>query len=181
MSLAVASRYARALADLVLDPAKGMPAQSAIDELTAFERMVSDSADLRNILLSPAVPTARKRAVVAKLAAGLEMSRLTRNFLYVIIDHRRTGILAEIREAFQSLIDERTGAVEAGVRSARELGSAEREGIGLRLGQMTGKKVRCLFSVDESLIGGMVTRIGSTIYDGSVRGQLDALRRRLTE
>ena len=70
---------------------------------------------------------------------------------------------------------------EADVKAARELTPVEQGGVGERLGRMTGKKVRCKFSVDESLIGGMVTRIGSTIYDGSVRGQLDALRRRLTE
>jgi len=90
-------------------------------------------------------------------------------------------MLAEIREAFQALIDERTGAAEAEVKAARELAPAERESIALSLGRMTGKRVRCKFSVEESLIGGLLTRIGSTIYDGSVRGQLGALGRRLAE
>jgi F-type H+-transporting ATPase subunit delta len=119
--------------------------------------------------------------VIAKLAATMGTSRLVRNFIYVMIDHRRTAILAEIREAFQALVDERSGAVEASVRAARDLGAEERQSIAQRLGRMTGKKVRCKFSVDDSLIGGLVTRIGSTVYDGSVRGQLDVLRRRLTE
>jgi F-type H+-transporting ATPase subunit delta len=181
MALAVASRYARALADLVLDPAKGIPPQTAAAELAAFEQMVAVSPDLRTILLSPAVTPARKRALVSRLAAEMGSSRLVRNFLYVIIGHRRTAMLSEIRQAFQSILDERTGSVEADVKAARELTPAERENIGVRLGRVTGKTVRCEFSVDEGLIGGAVTRIGSTIYDGSVRGQLDALRRKLTD
>jgi F-type H+-transporting ATPase subunit delta len=181
MALAVASRYARALADLVLDPAKGLSPQTATGELAAFEELVSGSPELRNILLSPAVTAGRKRAVVKRLADGQGASRLVRNFLYVLIDHRRTGILSEVREAFQALVDERTGTVEADVKTARALTAGERELISAKLGRMTGKEVRCKFSLEEDLIGGVVTRIGSTIYDGSVRGQLDVLRRRLTE
>ncbi len=180
MASAVASRYARALADLVLDPARSMDVQKTVGELAELERAVAGSAELRNILDSPAVAPQRKRAVIARLAGESGISRLVLNFVYVIIDHRRTAMLSEIRQAFQALIDERTGSVEADVKAARELGEGEREQIGASLGRLTGKKVRCRFSVDESLIGGLVTRIGSTIYDGSVRGQLEALRRRLT-
>lgn len=181
MALALASRYARALADLVLDPTRGLPPERAIAEIAAFEQVTSASRDLQGVLLSPAVAPARKRAVVQRLAGQLEMSRLVRNFLYVIIDRRRTGMLSEIREAFKALIDERTGAAEADVKSARLLSSAERESVALSLGRMTGRKVRCEFSVEEGLIGGILARIGSTIYDGSVRGQLDALGRKLTD
>ncbi len=181
MALAVASRYARALADLVLDPSRGLPAERAVAEIAAFEQLAGASRDLEGVLLSPAVAPARKRAVVERLAHRLEMSRLVRNFLFVIVDRRRAGMLAEIRVAFEALIDERSGAAEADVRSARLLSTAERESVALSLGRMTGKKVRCKFSVEESLIGGLVARIGSTIYDGSVRGQLDALGRRLTD
>jgi F-type H+-transporting ATPase subunit delta len=180
MASAVASRYARALADLALDPARGIDVQKTVGELTELEQTVAASPELRNILDSPAVTPQRKRAVIARLASGPGISRLVLNFVNVIIDHRRTGMLPEIRQAFQSLIDERTGSVEADVKAARELGDAERERIGVSLGRLTGKKVRCKFSVDESLIGGLVTNIGSTIYDGSVRGQLEVLRRRLT-
>jgi F-type H+-transporting ATPase subunit delta len=90
-------------------------------------------------------------------------------------------MLGEIRQAFRAVVDERMGAVEAGVASARELTGEQGDRVTARLSRLTGKRVRCKFSVDESLIGGMVARIGSTIYDGSVRGQLEALRRRLTE
>ena len=181
MALAVASRYARALADLVLDPSRGLPPEHAVAQIAAFEQLAGASRDLQGVLLSPAVTPARKRAVVERLTSQLGMSRLVRNFLFVIIDHRRTAMLTEIRAAFEALIDERTGAAEADVKSARTLGAAERDGVALSLGRMTGKRVRCKFSVEESLIGGLVARIGSTIYDGSVRGQLDALGRKLTD
>ncbi len=181
MASAVASRYARALADLVLDPSRGLDPEALVGELEALEQALAASADLRNVLLSPAVTPARKRAVVARLASDLGISRVLRNSLYVLIDHRRTAMLGDIREAFRAIVDERTGAVEAGVATARELSGDERNRVGSRLGRLTGKRVRCKFNLDEELIGGMTVRIGSTIYDGSVRGQLEALRRRLTE
>ncbi|RPI10929.1 MAG: ATP synthase F1 subunit delta [Acidobacteriales bacterium] len=181
MAQAAASRYARALADLVLDPARGLSPETAAGELAVFEGAMAGSSELGNVLLSPAVTPARKRAVIARLGSAMGMSRLVRNFLYVVIDHRRTALLPEIRTAFQALIDERTGALEAGVDAARELPGQQKDHVTARLSQLTGKKVRCKFAVDESLIGGMLARIGSTIYDGSVRGQLEALRRRLTD
>lgn len=181
MSLAVASRYARAMADLVLDPAAGVDPQVAVAELTAFEQAQAGSTELRNVLLSPAVKPARKRAVVQRLAREAGFSRLTTNLLYVLIDHRRTALLGEIREAFRAVIDERTGVVEARVATARELNEEQRRLVAERLGRMTGKQVRCQFAVAGDLIGGVVARMGSTIYDGSVRGQLEALRRRLTD
>lgn len=180
MALA-ASRYARALADLTLDPARGLDPEAVVAELAVFEQALSGSADLRAVLLSPAVQPSRKRAVVERLATPAGLSRLVKNFLYVLIDHRRTAMLHEILEAFRSVIDERTGAVGAGIVAARELNGEQRAKIAGGLGRLTGKRVRCAFSMDEDLIGGMTARIGSTIYDGSVRGQLETLRRRLTE
>jgi F-type H+-transporting ATPase subunit delta len=181
MALAAASRYARALADLVLAPARGSDPEAVAVELAVFEQALAGSTELRNVLLSPAVKPALKRAVVARLAGDAGLSRLVTNFLYVLIDHRRTAMLSEIRQAFRGIVDERLGAVEVEVAAARELTDEQHGQIALRLGRLTGKKVRCRFAADSSLIGGMVARIGSTIYDGSVRGQLEALRRRLTD
>ena len=181
MSLALASRYARAMADLVLDPGRTMDPEAVASEMAVFDEALAGSVELRNVLLSPVVPPPRKRAVVARLARDYGMSRLLRNFLYVLIDHRRTALLAEVRQSFQLIVDERTGAVEAEVAAARDWGETRREEVAGRLGELTGKKVRCKFSVDKGLIGGVRVRIGSTIYDGSVRGQLEALRRTLTE
>jgi F-type H+-transporting ATPase subunit delta len=181
MSQAVASRYARAMADLVFDPARGLDPETVAGELAAFEQALAGSVELRNALLSPAVRPPLKRAVVARLAGEARLSRLVTNLIYVLIDHRRTALLAEILQAFRAIIDERAGAVEARVWAARELTSGQRGQVATRLGLLTGKKVRCKFAVDDNIIGGMLARIGSTVYDGSVRGQLEALRRTLTE
>jgi F-type H+-transporting ATPase subunit delta len=90
-------------------------------------------------------------------------------------------MLSEIGEAFRALMYERMGMVEADISAARELPAGQREKVAERLGRLTGKQVQCRFSVDEGLIGGVVARIGSTIYDGSVQGQLKALRLKLME
>jgi F-type H+-transporting ATPase subunit delta len=181
MAMATASRYARALADLAFDPKRGVDPQSVAAELALFTEALDSSSDLRGVLISPAVAPARKRAVVSQLAKQGGISALVRNFLCVVIDHRRTAILSEIREAFRTLTYERMGMVEADVSAARELPPGQREKLAEGLGRLTGKQVQCRFSVDQSLIGGVVARIGSTIYDGSVQGQLKALRRRLME
>lgn len=179
MSLAIANRYARALADAVLAPHSGLEAPAALDQLAGFNQMLKESSDLRSVLLSPAVSGTRKRAVIAKLGEPLGLDKLVRNFLYVVIDHRRIGRMSEIAAAFQLAIDERLGRVRAQVSSPAALAGPEQEALAAQLARMTGKQVRCEFQVDPHLLGGVSVRIGSTIYDGSVRGQLDALRHRL--
>lgn len=181
MALALASRYARALADLVLDPSAGMDPREAMTELQAFEMAVAGAPDLRSVLLSPAVSPGRKRTLIERLSGMLGTSPLLRNFLCVVINHRRITLLHEIREALQMLLDERLGLARADVGSARELTGEQRSSVEAQLARLTGKRVRCRFSVEESLLGGVTARIGSTIYDGSVRGQLERLRRRLVE
>jgi F-type H+-transporting ATPase subunit delta len=179
MSLALANRYARALADLVLDPKSAVKPEAALGELRQFEEAVRASNELRKVLLSPAVAPARKRAVAARLAAALGISTTVRHFLYVVIDRRRIGMLREIRAAFEGQLDQRTGLARADIRSARDLAPEERTSIESALGRLSGKTIRGQFATDPELLGGVVARVGSTVYDGSVRGQLAALRRRL--
>jgi len=181
MAHAVASRYARALADLVLDRKAGPEPEEAVRQLTVLNELITGSPELRLVLSSPAVKPARKRALLERLTDALGIAALIRNFLYVIVDRRRTALLPEIREVFREVIDERTGWVEAQILSARSLSEAERERISHQMALLTGKQVRCNFGIKQELIGGLVARIGSTIYDGSVQGQLEALRRRLME
>ena len=97
----------------------------------------------------------------------------------MLIDHRRIGQISAIREAFEAAIDQRTGFVKADVTSAQALTGPQRGALEAELIKLTGKRVRMQFATDETLIGGVLARIGSTVYDGSVRGQLDALKRRL--
>jgi F-type H+-transporting ATPase subunit delta len=179
MALALANRYARALADLVLDAKSTLKPEEALAGLRQFEETFAASNDLRNILLNPAVTPARKRAVVAKLAAGLGIPTAIRNFLYVVINRRRIRLLREIRLAFEAQLDQRTGLARAEVRSARDLSPDERASIEAALGRLSGKTISGHFSTDPELLGGVLARVGSTVYDGSVRGQLGTLRRRL--
>jgi F-type H+-transporting ATPase subunit delta len=176
---AVANRYANALADVVTAPSSGVQPQAVAGELQAFEATLRGSAALQNALISPAVPQARKRAVVGRIADSLNLSRVARNFLFVLIDHKRIAAMADVLHSFEIIVDERLGFARAEVSSARELTDPQRTAIGSQLERMTGKRIRMQYAVDPSLIGGVVARIGSTVYDGSVRGQLDTLGRKL--
>lgn len=177
MTSAAASRYARALADIVMAPGAEIKPADAVAQLQGIEAVVASSTDLRHALSSPAVRPAHKRAVVGRIGTELGISRLIRNFLFVIIDHHRMGLLGQIREAFETEIDERLGFVRAEVASAQPLDPRQSAEVEAELSQLAGRKVRARFRVDASLIGGIVARIGSTVYDGSIRGQLDNMRR----
>ncbi len=178
-SSALASRYAGALVDVVLAPRAQADPQQVTRELRSFEGLLTESHDLQHALASPAVAPGRKKAVVARLGERLGMSRVSRNFLFVLIDHRRMDALRDVVDAFEILLDERLGFARAEVISARALDERRRETLSRTLEELTGKKIRSRFSVDPALIGGVIARIGSTVYDGSVRGQLQELGRRL--
>jgi F-type H+-transporting ATPase subunit delta len=179
MPRALASRYAQALADSVLAPGRGMEPRKAIDELRSVEGLIRTSAELRSVLLSPAVAPVKKRAVLRRFADSLSLSRLVSNFLLVLVDRRRIGTLDEIAAAFEVALDERMGFVRADVVSASPLTETQKGELQEALSRVAGKKVRCEFAVDPNLIGGVVARIGSKVYDGSVRTQLEVLHQRL--
>src|SRR5271165_3549361 len=168
MASAVANRYARALVDVVLAPGSTLKPEDAVAQLRAAEQMVMESWELRNALLTPAVKTSRKRAVMDRLLQGIQTSHLIRNFIFVVIDHRRVGMIAEIREAFELHLDERLGFVRAEVTSAATLDAPRQANIESELSRLTGKKMRLRFDVDAGLLGGVEARIGSTVYDGSL-------------
>jgi F-type H+-transporting ATPase subunit delta len=176
---AISTRYAHALADVATAPGAGVRPQDVLAELERFATTLRSSAELSNALTSPAVPPARKRAVVGRLADALGLSRIARNFLFVLIDRRRIAALESVLHTFEIIVDERLGFARADVALPNELDEAQRTALSAQLERMTGKHIRMRFTVDPSLIGGVVARIGSTVYDGSVRGRLDALGRRL--
>jgi F-type H+-transporting ATPase subunit delta len=177
---AVAARYANALADVVTAANSALQPQDAVKELRAFEDVLSQSHDLREVLHTPAIAGSRKKAVAGRLADLLQLSRISRNFLLVLIGHRRITLLAEIIQTFEIVLDERAGYIRAEISSARALGDAQRAQIGAEIEKLTGKRIRTAWSVDEALIGGVVAKVGSTVYDGSVRGSLESLGRRLS-
>lgn len=179
MPAAVAFRYARALAELVMKPGSGLEPERAVAELGAFARALQDSEQLRHVLLSPVVPPPRKRALISRLVAGEGLSGLVQRFLYVVVDHRRVALLEDIREAFEIEMDRLRGLVRVDVASARELTGAQREALVGELARLTGQQPRLRFRLQPELIGGLAARVGSTVYDGSVRGQLAELRQRM--
>jgi F-type H+-transporting ATPase subunit delta len=136
---------------------------------------------LRTVLASPAVVPNQKKALVAALAARLGLAAVTQNFLRVVIDHRRLALLDEMIEAFEKILDERRGIVRAALASPQPVEPDQQSLLAARLASVTGRQVRLNVSVDPALLGGAVARIGSTVYDGSLRGRLRALERRLAQ
>jgi F-type H+-transporting ATPase subunit delta len=173
MLSAVSTRYARALVDVVTEPGSNIDPQMAMDQLRQAAAMIAASDDLRNALLSPAVSPSRKRAVIAKL---VNVHVKIRNFLYVVIDHRRVHEIPSIVEAFEVLLDEHLGFVRADVSSAHALTEQQKAALEIQLTRMAGKKAKLKFQTDPALVAGVVARVGSKVYDGSVRGQLERLR-----
>jgi F-type H+-transporting ATPase subunit delta len=171
-------QYANALADIVLAQGAAEPAQK---QLRDFAGAYAESLELRNFLASPGIPRASKHRVIEKLVARLGASKIIRNFLLVIVDNRRTVLLPEILASFEEVIRRRLGIAEAEVRSATELSATQKSELAQTIGQMTGKRVETKYIIDGHLLGGAVIRIGDTIYDGSVRGRLNALRAKLVE
>jgi len=176
MPVAVSNRYARALADVV--PAADY--RQVQGELEEFAAALSESSDLREVMETPAVPMEKKLKVLAAVAERRGASRLTLNFLRVLARNYRLRLLDEIRAAFRNLADARLGVVRVKITSARELSSGQRELLRARFHQLTQKQAELEFRLDPELIGGVVAQVGSTVYDGSIRGQLERIREQLS-
>jgi F-type H+-transporting ATPase subunit delta len=181
MATTLANRYGQALADVVMEPSSGLDPLQVAGELRSIEALLEESAELRAVLLSPAVAPARKRAVMARLSGPLGLAPMVRNFVHVMIDRRRIAAFRGIREAYEEIVDARLGFVRAEVTSASGLDEEQRARIEGKLAALTGRRVRCRFGVEDDVLGGVVVRIGSTVYDGSIRGQLEELGGRLIE
>ena len=173
---ALAERYAGALVDVAIE---NKQADQIKQELAAFASMVRESAELHSFLANPSIARAAKHAAIEQLVTAMGASRTLRNYLFVIVDQRRAGMLIEIEQAFSAILDARQGITQATVTSAAELTLEERAEIDAALAKLTGRKVQAQCKTDPALIGGAVVRIGSTIYDGSVRAQLDRMRARM--
>jgi F-type H+-transporting ATPase subunit delta len=171
---AVVGRYARAFADVVAD--HKLDAAKTIQELDDFAALVQGSHELHNVLLSPAVEPKQKLGLLDAIMKGMDGGKLLRNFVAVLIDHKRIGQIGEIAAEFRKQLDQRMGIAEAQVSSARALTVPEKKSLEQRLIALTGMTVRANYSEDSALLGGVVVRIGSTVYDGSVRGQLRRIK-----
>jgi F-type H+-transporting ATPase subunit delta len=174
---AVLGRYARAYAEVVVRHKHHT--EKAVAELEQMAALMSSSRELRNVLANPAVSREQKLKLLDAIIARMDAGKLLRNFLAVLIDHRRIGNIGELVELFKQELDRRMGIADAKVSSVRELTSAEKKTLEKQLAEITGKAVRATYSEDASLLGGVLVRVGSTIYDGSVHGQLQRIRQEL--
>jgi F-type H+-transporting ATPase subunit delta len=170
----VASTYARAFADVVVSA--HLDANRAVGGLHRIVGLLAESENLRRVWENPAVPAEQKRKLLDAIVEREGIERHVRNLVAVLIDHRRVQFLARIAEQLKKELDARMGFAEAHITSARELGDAEKRALEAQIEKVTGKKVRAQFRLDAALLGGAVVRVGSTIYDGSVKGQLEKIR-----
>lgn len=175
---AINSRYARALADVAVE--KKLDADQLVGEVNALAQALTVSTELRIALETPSVPSSQKLKVLDAIVAKLGASPVSRNFLAVLVQNRRIAALGEIARLFEVEMNERRGFSEAEVTSWRELGEDEKRALTLSLEAATGKKIRARYHKDESILGGARIRVGSTIWDGSVRGRLRKLKEQLS-
>jgi F-type H+-transporting ATPase subunit delta len=172
-----AARYARAFADVVFS-SQLKPAD--VDrQLRDFSSAWHESPQLREVLENPAFSEEQKIGVLDKLNTRLECAPPVRNFLAVLINHDRLPALDEILVEYRRVMDERLGISEVSVVSARKLDDGERRDLEVQVKRLAGGEVHATFQEDGSLLGGVIVRIGSTVYDGSVRGQLARLKEEL--
>ena len=175
-SMTVARRYATALADVLVE---GNEDAVVREELQAWAQMVQQNPLLLEGLTNPTVPYDRKSKVLNELITKSKVLPTTANFLRLVLRNQRFGELPQINAKLSEIMDERAGLVSADVTSARPISETVKSALEQTLQQITNRRVRLNFATDETLLGGIVTRIGSTIYDGSVRSQLERLKQEL--
>ena len=177
----VVGTYARAFADVVMKASNQLDPARALQELHSVDALLEESDQLRRVLENPSIPGDRKRAVLDAITARLGTTRQVRNFVAVLTDNRRLPLFSEILKQVEQELNDRQGFAEAQVSTARQLGDPEKQMLEAEIARLTGKKVRARYEQDASLLGGAVVQVGSTIYDGSVKGQLEKIREQLVE
>jgi F-type H+-transporting ATPase subunit delta len=174
---AVLGRYARAYADVAVK--QKLNPEKTIAEFEQMAAAIHGSRELRNVLENPSVGREQKLKLLDSIIRHVGATRTLRNFLAVLIDHRRIGNVGDVVEQFKQELDRRLGIADAKISSVRALTAAERKSLEKELAEITGKTVRATYSEDAGLLGGVVVRMGSTIYDGSVLGRLQRMRQEI--
>jgi F-type H+-transporting ATPase subunit delta len=175
-SQTVARRYASALADVVLQRGEAREIQQ---ELVAWAEMMQSNANLREVFANPTIALDQKRGVLKRLLEIARPRPTTVNFLKLLLQNQRLPELDQINRRFATVLDDRAGMIAAQVTTARPVAPETRQTLQTTLRNLTGKSVRIEFDTDPEMIGGLVTRIGSTIYDGSVRNQLARIKEKM--
>ena len=173
----VARRYAAALADVTIERREEREVQADLDQWAA---MIEATPQLKEVFANPTVAYDQKRKVLEDLISRTRVRDTAASFLRVLLKNQRLSQLRDIAERYGQVLDERAGVVAANVITARPLPEELKNSLHETLVAATGQKVRLSFTTDETIIGGIVARIGSTIYDGSVQNQLERLSESLT-
>ncbi|HET7440033.1 MAG TPA: ATP synthase F1 subunit delta [Terriglobales bacterium] len=173
----VTRTYARAFADVLFD--KKLDAAKVTKELNWLVNTLRENDDLRHVWQNPAIPAEQKRDLLDAIVAQERISRPVRNFLAVLIDHRRIALLPKIAQHFEEEINGRLGFAEADITSARELNDREKHALEAQLEKAIGQRIKARYARDRNILGGVIVKVGSTIYDGSVLGQLLKLRQQM--
>jgi F-type H+-transporting ATPase subunit delta len=174
---AFASRYARAFADVVASA--HLDAVAIDGQLNDFVATWDGSRELREVFADPSIPAPQKVAILDEMNRKLGLQRELRNLVAVLINHDRIGHIHEVAQAWRTEMQERLGIRQAEIVTARELGEQERRSLVEGAAKLAGTQVEATFKLDRNILGGTVVRIGSTVYDGSVRGRLERLREAL--
>ena len=174
---AFVSRYAQAFLDVVT--AARLDTAAIDQQLNDFLATWDGSAELRDLFANPAVAASQKVAILDKLNTKLQLQKELRNLLAVLINNDRIGQVHEVVAAYRVALQERLGIRQAEIVTARELTAQERAALLESVGKLAGAKVEASFRLDKAILGGTVVRIGSTVFDGSVRGRLERLKEAL--
>jgi F-type H+-transporting ATPase subunit delta len=172
----ISNRYARALADVIIERRE---TNEVVNELNRFGRMVAEHRALREVFANPALPHVRKRAVLDELLSRMELRQTSANFLRLLLSNHRLHDLDQMMRSLSQELDARMNIVSAEITTAREISEKEQEKLRERLKAATGKDVRLQFRTDPAIIGGVITRLGSLVYDGSIKNQLAQMKQRL--
>ena len=168
----VARRYASALADVVIERREQREVQN---EVQIWAAMIADNPQLKEVFANPTVAYDHKRVILEELLTRTRVRETTASFLRVLLKNQRLAELPEIAERFGHILDERGGVVAAEITTARPIPEELKKALHDSLASATGRTVRLTFATDEAIIGGVVARIGSTIFDGSVESNLGRL------
>ncbi len=168
----IARRYASALADVVVERKEEREVREEIEQ---WASMIESNAELKEVFANPTVAYDDKRKVLEELISRTRVRPTTASFLRVLLRNQRLSQLRDVSERFALVLDERAGVVSADVTTAIPISEDLKNTVRETLAAATGRRVRVSFSTDETIIGGMVARIGSTIFDSSVQNRLDRL------
>jgi F-type H+-transporting ATPase subunit delta len=170
-------RYANAFEQVVV--ANKLDAAAALGQLRDFAGTFSGSAELREVLMDPSITREQKLNVLGAIGEKIGFFKPVRNFLAVITDHERLHQLDEIIAEYAAAADEQAGVADAEITTALPLNDQDRSQLEAEVSKLASGRIRAVYTEDKALLGGVIVKLGSTIYDGSVRGQLQRLKERL--